>query len=507
MDELPANLASQRIDIRRLASVTSHKIAKVPPVSQPKSAITPGWRRAMRLRLLFGTAAIFLLPAADLSAQAPRPEITVAAPAPSAEPGAGYVIESPSDLPKTGANCPCDRCHCAPCECPTEPAPCLPCPHVSTLLPYWNVNIFGALQANVMFNTARPVAPAIPLFLAPGSVEPENTVDVFARPSNLGAIFSGPEIGDFRVGGMVWMFLYNDALIVDRYGILPVQAWGDLKNEDWRFAAGLQFNVFAPNLPNMRTFSSLFASGNPGNNFLGQFRIERYLFPTDDSQWTFQFALSDPIPTGVITEEPISTIITGNPALRINEDNGWPTLEGRVAWSVGEVKQEGLEAKRALAIGASFVGGQLRTGIAAAPDVVANVFGLAADFRWRVNDRWGVLGEAFFGEGLGFQNAGVLQSTNSGTFDSIRTRGAWGEVYYYLTPCLHTHWGTGFDDPINRDLAASQIAQNRTFFANLIWDLTRQLRVGFEFTWRKTDYVRLPDNDGVGLHTQVQWAF
>jgi hypothetical protein len=110
------------------------------------------------------------------------------------------------------------------------------------------------------------------------------------------------------------------------------------------------------------------------------------------------------------------------------------------------------------------------------------------------------------GQALGFLNAGVLQSTNSTTFAAVRTRGAWGEVYYHLTPCLHTHWGAGIDNPIDRDLAPSQVARNQTAFANLIWDITRQLRVGFELTWRRTDYVALPGNQGEGFHTQVQWS-
>src|SRR4029453_16212597 len=133
---------------------------------------------------------------------------------------------------------------------------------------------------------------------------------------------------------------------------------------------------------------------------------------------------------------PISAL-PGGPALRITEDNGWPSLEGRVAYSVGEMTQVGLEQKRAMEIGASMVGGQLRTAIPPFPNVVANVFGLGTDFRWRINDRWGVMGEAFVGQGLGFLNGGVLQSTNSATFNAIRTRGAWGEGYYYIHPCLH----------------------------------------------------------------------
>src|SRR5437762_1182975 len=60
----------------------------------------------------------------------------------------------PSANPPTPCDdCPC--CHCAPCECPQTPAPCQPCPHISTVSPYWNLNIFGALQGNMLFSTAR----------------------------------------------------------------------------------------------------------------------------------------------------------------------------------------------------------------------------------------------------------------------------------------------------------------------------------------------------------------
>jgi hypothetical protein len=359
----------------------------------------------------------------------------------------------------------------------------------------------------MLFNTARPVAPGIPLFLLPGTNQPQNTLDIYARSSNIGALISGPQIGEFRAGGLFLAVFYNDALIVDRYGILPMQAFGELRNDDWRFAAGLQFNVFNPLAPNMLTFGLMLGSGNAGNNFPGQFRIERFLYPSDDSQWTIQFAMSDPIATGVITNSPISQIITGSPALRVTEDNGWPSLEGRIAYSMGESTQVGLEQKRALEIGASVVGSQFRTAIPLSPNIVANSFGLGADFRWRVNDRWGLQGEAFVGEGLGYLNGASFQSTNSVTFRSVRSRGGWGEIYYYLTPCLHTHWGGGADNPIDRDLAAGQITLNETAFANLIWDITKQLRVGFEFTWRKTSYVGLPNNEGTGYHTQVQWAF
>jgi hypothetical protein len=118
-----------------------------------------------------------------------------------------------------------------------------------------------------------------------------------------------------------------------------------------------------------------------------------------------------------------------------------------------------------------------------------------------------VQGELYTGQGLGTYNAGILQNTNVVTFGAIRTSGGWGEVFYYITPCLHTHLGYGLDDPIDRDLAMTQVSRNQTFFANIIWNVTRSFRVGFELTHRDTDYLTLLDNDGVGFHTQVQWSF
>jgi hypothetical protein len=229
--------------------------------------------------------------------------------------GVHSLVGSPAGGSLSDDCCPC--CHCAPCECPQQPAPCLECPHVSTLLPFWNVHVFGALQGNMMFNTARPLAPGIPLLLLPGTTQPQNTLDIFARSSSLGAAITGPQIGDFRAGGLVLALFYNDALLVDRYGLLPIQAYGDLRSEDWRFAAGLQFNIFNPLAPNMLTIGAMLGSGNAGNNFVGQFRIERYVRPTDGSQWTIQAALADPVATGVIGQNPISAIITGTPPLRI----------------------------------------------------------------------------------------------------------------------------------------------------------------------------------------------
>ena len=115
----------------------------------------------------------------------------------------------------------------------------MPCPRINNDNPAWNLVIGGWVELDMLFNSARPVAPGVPFFLGPASpfAFSQATFDAHARQSTLFAAVSGPEIGDLKAGGLIMANFFNDAVIVDRYGFLPYQAWGDLKNDDWRIAA------------------------------------------------------------------------------------------------------------------------------------------------------------------------------------------------------------------------------------------------------------------------------
>src|SRR5262245_40640450 len=141
-------------------------------------------------------------------------------------------------------DCPC--CHCAPCECPCEPAACLPCPRINLVNPCWQMLVGGQITLDMLFNSARPIAPGTPFFLKPDGPFDQDTFDIHARQTGMYFALVGPEMGNFRSGGLIVFNLYSDNVIVDRYGFLPYQGYGELRNEFWRFAAGLQADIFAP---------------------------------------------------------------------------------------------------------------------------------------------------------------------------------------------------------------------------------------------------------------------
>ena len=67
-----------------------------------------------------------------------------------------------------------------------------------------------------------------------------------------------------------------------------------------------------------------------GNTIKGQIRVERYLKLGSDSQLTLQGAIS----------EPLNSVKT--PDISLDEDNGWPNVEGRIAFGLGKPARIGL---------------------------------------------------------------------------------------------------------------------------------------------------------------------
>ena len=105
---------------------------------------------------------------------------------------------------------------------------------------------------------------------------------------------------------------------------------------------------------------------------------------------------------------------------------------------------------------------------------VTDVWGLGADFRWKINSVFGVMGEFYTGQSLGTYNGGALQiAYDDNNYAGIRSTGGWGEFFVYWTPCLHSHFGYGIDDPRDGDIPIGPNSllgriENSTVYGNLL---------------------------------------
>ena len=400
----------------------------------------------------------------------------------------------------------CPHCGCHGCKCPQTPAPCLDCPHVSTLNPFFNVRLFGSLNGEMLYSETRPFLPSGVVLLFPDFGKSTPTFEAHAKSTNIGAALTGPEILGLRAGGMFVTYLYGEQYEDDRYGFFIVRAYGDLKDEYQRIAIGLEGDLINPLAPTTLNYNAGNLAGNLGF-FLGQFRYERYFHFSAASQLTTQFALSNPVAT--------SFADFNVPPNYLLEDNGWPNLEGRVAWGLGEKSGPPGQAVRPIEFGVSGLVGQLRrTDIPMVPNHILDVWALGADARMAITDWFGVKGEFFTGQCIGNYNAAILQINND-KFDPIRSTGGWGEFYVYWNQGLHSHFGYGIDDPLDSTvlpgLLAARPVRNQFAFANIIWDVTQSLEVGFEVSRWETSYANVTpidiDNHAMIYHTRVRLKF
>lgn len=425
----------------------------------------------------------------DLSARIGSSQ-QASSPAPAAAPVAGAPAAAGAGPHSPG---PAEGTVAAKAADPAQPEP------VRARFEGIKVTFGGSLRTTLTTTTARMQPDATPfLVLPPTPGVREGTTKIDPRLSSIVIGVEGAQLGEFRLGGRIFAYLFDGDVFSGQYGFYPGLAYIDAVSRDWRFAAGLQMDVFSPRMPSMVDRMSAFAgSGNPGNSFKPQVRAERFLTFGEDSM-VVQAALSDALPSNI---KP--------PALRSTENTGLPNVEGRVAWASGAPLGDGSWVPwPKWELGVSAAAGRFRTFDLAGtfPAYETRLWGVALEGGTRVGRQLGLQGELYQGRAMGpylgaiFQTVGARQR-------AIGSRGGWGEVAWWWTPKVHTHAGYGIDRADAADLAGGGIASNRTAFVNLTWDPSPKTSLGIEGSWRRTVYANGVDADGFALMLSSELRF
>lgn len=370
----------------------------------------------------------------------------------------------------------------------------------------WRIVPFGFLSGEAI--SASSSTRARPFIMYMSDARGANDqFTVHGQTTALGLNFSGPQIGSFRLGGMILFNFLGGRPALNQSSPFFLRGYGELKNEYWRFTFGQQGDLFNPLNPVTVNFGGHKQAGN-GGSFRGSFRAERFFRPSDTVQWTLQSAIS----------QQVVTDFTVDPRI-IGDDNGWPNVEARVGLGLGCPSG----GSRPVELGVSGVIGQTRTfGILnvllpALGDGVYSTWGVSTDFQFNAG-RWGINGEFFVGQALGTYNMGIGQSLDPTGFNAIRAIGGWGDIWYKLTDCLTVRVGYGIDDPNTDDLSAfgvllpapvfGQRSLNTVAWGNIIWDISKYLDVGFEVSYRETNYIAPSiSNTGMIYHFRTRAKF
>lgn len=352
---------------------------------------------------------------------------------------------------------------------------------------------YGIGWLNMAYDTSRTATGPFVLFVESPDVQGEPSFSINARATRLGLDFTGPVILGAKSGGNVEIDFHGQAVTENRTGTLLRHAYGEFKTDEWRFLGGQTWDVISPLNPNVLNYTVGWAGGNPGYR-RAQVRIERFFELSGDGQLTFQSSLNRSIVTDFVDDPLVG-----------GEDAGWPTLEGRVAYT-----ERLPELDSRFEFGLSGHIGQEGVDFRTAPvqdDARFLSWSFNADLYAPLTDRCGFQGEFFVGEVLGTYLAGINQGIDPVKREGIRSIGGWGEVWWNWTDQLHSHAGFGIDDPDNSDLSAGRRSLNRFFFTNLIWNVTSMFEVGLEVSQWKTKYVGLSDGDAVRIESVMRYRF
>lgn len=365
--------------------------------------------------------------------------------------------------------------------------------------------VYGRIALDTVTSDRRLLSPFGYIFLAPGTRESQWTNVISARQSTLGFLFTGPDLGSFKTLARFETYFLSNLIDANVYGLAQYFLYAKLINDDWAFTGGVTNALVNPRSPSVLNPAAGSDFGNLG--FMRpQLRAERFLKVNDNLLITPQVALSSPVGTDFF-----QTPTAGPDGIQLGEENGWPNVEHRLAFGVGQ-KPEGAR-NHPLEFGVSGAIGQLRFSrsnfVDPAERFTTLVWMYGADARWQITPKWAITAEGFYGNALGSYAAGIKQTFNTVTGQGVRACGGFVELEYKLDPKWVTHAGYMVDDPLDRDVAADARTRQQNVYGNVMYIHNRYLQVGFEVArlWAGFKGTDRDDNQAWVFHNKIIFSF
>ena len=358
------------------------------------------------------------------------------------------------------------------------------------------VTPYGRLWASVIGSTSRPSPQDAIHHILPSDTYGQFNTAFQARSSRLGLNIEAPEmctwLGKMRSSGKVEVDFRNDTGNAENKGsILLREVYWQLENEDWKFLFGQTKDVISPLNTGMLNYYNLWDAGNIGYRN-PQFQITRYFYWSQNTRMEFTTSLSQ---------------MCGSDYSAYDHTGSYPTVMGRVGWTIARPC-----CKYPVQFGISGHIGEQRYDF---PGQKTEIDSWSANLDMSVpfTNRCGIRGELFTGEGLAGVYGGVSQGidydplSKTGTCDAVKSTGGWLEFWWDWTEQLHYHLGYGIDDPDEEDAEAISIAKNSVIYTNLVYDFTKFLRTGIEYSYWTTDYREGNPAGEEGEAHVVEWMW
>ena len=346
------------------------------------------------------------------------------------------------------------------------------------------VTPYGAFWGDMIYATSRTAPGAYTLYVPSESVEGEDAFTIDMRRSRFGLKMDGPKIEGLNNASSkarVEIDFQGSFVTENKAGVLLRHAYWEVGDERFRLLVGQTSDVISPLVPSTLNYSVGWLGGNIGYR-RAQFRAERYWQWSDSAVIGLQGSLNQDIVSDFATTAGVG-----------RESTNWPVIEARtsIMWDNclgGKPPEFGISGHIG-ETGFDLPANGLLPPADLPPedDARFRTWSINADLYLPITERFGVQGEFFHGENLSSFLGGIGQGVCPCLRVPIRATGGWVDMWYDWTDRLHSHVGYGVDDPDDADSLVGR-TYNQFIFANVTYDVTKNLLTGFEVTSWKTLY-------------------
>jgi hypothetical protein len=340
-------------------------------------------------------------------------------------------------------------------------------------------SVYGYIKLDAAYDSAPTSSGNYARWAEPGNSE-DNQFNMSARQTRLGMKFSGHDTEDVKAAGRIEFDFYgggaeNKNLLLLRHSYLTIN-W---PKHDFTILAGQTSDVMAPMVSTTVNYTVNWWIGDIGYR-RPQIRFTKGFAMGEGSRFEIQAAAARAID---------------------GEQNGYPMAQGRASVSFPGV------SGRSASLGFSGHYGEEIAEIETWSAAVDIAMPLSSSVMFKGEGWTGVNLDAFLGgidQGLVYDYTDPLSPV---PIDGVESRGGWAQLTFGPFGAWNYNVGASMDDPTDDDIVDGGRISNRLAYVNTFYDITGQVKTGFEISQISTEYKNAEDGEALRFQTAFIYSF
>lgn len=323
------------------------------------------------------------------------------------------------------------------------------------------VKPYGYIKLDALYETGRSSHGNFAIWAA-DPADNEGMFYVTAKETRLGFAIKGISFGKFKATGKIEVDFHSSNSENKAYNYMR-HAFLKISDGSLTIIAGQTWDIINPLNAATLNYPVIWGAGNTGYR-RPQLSIRKD-FKTGKNMFTLQAGIFRTIAADY-----------DNDGSEDGAAAGFPMIQGRIAGKFG------------------FGNGYLQLGVSghygkSKGDVEYTTSSTNADLLLVISPKFKIVAEFFSGTNMGAFLGGIAHTVNIAKMEEIEAKGFFVNAVAMPTSKIRLSLGYGMDDPNDDNLNFSNRSKNTTFFGNVLFFLSKSVRVGFEVANWTTDYL------------------